>query len=129
MKAVFFIEDFEIQLLLFFGHREVLKLLKCFYMVQSLILNILLMLSKIAKKFNKKRSNTMTLHMGNACLHRSKDSQYFASKNGLSFCPHPEFSPDLAPSDFNLFGNKIKKKKHSSFPPHFPTYSEILKHL
>ena len=45
--------------------------------------------------------------MDNATPHRDKATQNFAQKNGLSFSPHPAFSPDLAPSDFYLFG-KVK---------------------
>ncbi|KAH0789239.1 histone-lysine N-methyltransferase SETMAR-like protein [Histomonas meleagridis] len=55
------------------------------------------------------------MHMDNATPHRSRETKKFAIKNGLSLCPHPAFSPDLAPSDFYLFGKVKNELKGSGF--------------
>lgn len=49
----------------------------------------------------------VVIHMDNATPHRAKMVQEFANKNRLKMAPHPPYSPDLAPSDFYLFG-KVK---------------------
>lgn len=53
------------------------------------------------------------LHIDNARPHNSKDSNFNLFKNNISRAPHPPFSPDLAPSDFFLFGylkNKLENE-------------------
>jgi histone-lysine N-methyltransferase SETMAR len=49
----------------------------------------------------------LTIHMDNASPHRSKQTTEFMQKSRLNSAPHPPYSPDLAPSDFYLFG-KVK---------------------
>jgi histone-lysine N-methyltransferase SETMAR len=49
----------------------------------------------------------LTVHMDNASPHRSKQTTEFMRKSRLISAPHPPYSPDLAPSDFYLFG-KVK---------------------
>ena len=45
--------------------------------------------------------------MDNARVHRAKWVTQFMLANRLTNAPHPPYSPDLAPSDFYLFG-KLK---------------------
>ena len=42
-------------------------------------------------------------------VHHSKKVNSFLAATGLKGAAHPPYSPDLAPSDFHLFG-KLKKK-------------------
>ncbi len=51
---------------------------------------------------------TRLLHMDNAPAHGSRDTRLHLLLTGQRTVPHPALSPDLAPSDFWLFG-KIKK--------------------
>jgi transposase len=53
------------------------------------------------------RGRRLTIHMDNASPHRSKQTTDFLSSLRLISAPHPPHSPDLAPSDFYLFG-KVK---------------------
>ena len=50
-----------------------------------------------------------TIHMDNAPAHRAKVVTEFLKDTGIAVAPHPPFSPDLAPSDFYLFG-KLKSQ-------------------
>jgi len=49
------------------------------------------------------------LHLDNAKVHRSQYTNERANELGFTMLPHPPYSPDLAPSDFFLFGY-IKEK-------------------
>jgi histone-lysine N-methyltransferase SETMAR len=53
------------------------------------------------------RGRRLTIYMDNATPHRSKQTTDFLSSLPLISAPHPPYSPDLAPSDFYLFG-KVK---------------------
>lgn len=53
--------------------------------------------------------------MDNATPHKSNAAKTFANQNGLRFCDHPAFSPDLAASDFYLFGKVKNQLKGSEF--------------
>lgn len=44
------------------------------------------------------------LHHGNAKPHQAKHIKEFLQQQGVIIMPHPPYSPDLAPSDFWLFG-------------------------
>jgi transposase len=46
----------------------------------------------------------------------------FCEKNGLWLAPHAPYSPDLAPSNFFLFGY-VKKRLNGMV---FPSYEELL---
>jgi histone-lysine N-methyltransferase SETMAR len=49
----------------------------------------------------------LVLHFDNASPHTSTATQEFLHAHRMKRAPHPPFSPDLAPSDFYLFG-KLK---------------------
>ena len=75
-------------------------------------------LSKIAEIHNQENPNSrrrFVVHMDNATPHRSKETQTYGAQNKLRFCEHPAFSPDLAPSDFYLFGKVKNALKGSEF--------------
>lgn len=55
---------------------------------------------KEAKKAGKK----FWVHMDNAPIHRAATVTQEMERMGLHRAPHPPYSPDLAPSDFYLFG-------------------------
>lgn len=48
-----------------------------------------------------KKTSELILHIDNARPHLVDD---YLTRNGLTRLPHPPYSPDLAPSDFFLFG-------------------------
>ena len=58
----------------------------------------------------------MRLHWDNARPHFSKLTRAAIDGLGLSVLPHPPYSPDLAPSDFFLFGYLKEKLKGKHFP-------------
>ena len=58
----------------------------------------------------------MRLHWDNARPHFSKLTRAEIDELGLSVLPHPPYSPDLAPSDFFLFGYLKEKLKGKHFP-------------
>jgi histone-lysine N-methyltransferase SETMAR len=49
----------------------------------------------------------IVFHFGNATPHTADETLGFLKSHRMKRAPHPAFSPDLAPSDFYLFG-KIK---------------------
>jgi transposase len=44
------------------------------------------------------------VHADNARAHTAQKCRTFCEESGLRLGPHPPYSPDLAPSDFFLFG-------------------------
>jgi histone-lysine N-methyltransferase SETMAR len=54
---------------------------------------------------HKPHSCRLSLHLGNCRVHRSKASAYLFAENPIIRVPHPLYSPELAPSDFWLFGH------------------------
>jgi histone-lysine N-methyltransferase SETMAR len=46
----------------------------------------------------------LLVHADNAHLHAAKLSTQYFNKNPMKSTPHPSYSPDLAPSDFYVFG-------------------------
>ena len=67
--------------------------------------------------------------MDNATPHRAKATLNFAQKNGLVFSPHPAFSPNLAPSDFYLFGKVKDAIKGMEFESEEDLLDEVIKVL
>jgi histone-lysine N-methyltransferase SETMAR len=55
------------------------------------------------------------LHFDNAPSHTAKMSQQAVRENKMILVPHPPYSPDLAPSDFFLFGFLKDKLKGTAF--------------
>ena len=71
------------------------------------------LLDKLDTELHKTRpvmgSSKMTLHWDNARPHRSALATAATRRLKMSQLPHPPYSPDLAPSDFYLFG-EIKRR-------------------
>jgi histone-lysine N-methyltransferase SETMAR len=44
------------------------------------------------------------VHADNAHPHTAKLSTHYFNENRMKSAPHPPYSPDLAPSDFYIFG-------------------------
>jgi len=62
------------------------------------------------------------LHWDNARPHIAESTKMLLQSKGVHILPHPPYSPDLAPSDFYLFGmikNRIRGR-------HFTTSDEIV---
>lgn len=79
----------------------------------------------------RKTSNgeKMKLHLDNCRVHNSKKSNEWYMKNDVVRVAHPPYSPDLAPSDYFLFGyvkNKLSGQLFNS-PDHlFDTITDII---
>jgi len=59
---------------------------------------------KITAPLRKKFQGRIILHYDNARPHNSKKVDEYLASHHMDRTPHPPFSPDLAPSDFYLFG-------------------------
>ena len=55
------------------------------------------------------------LHLDNCRVHNSQYSQTEIKELGFKRAPHPPYSPDIAPSDFFLFGYVKEQLKGKSF--------------
>ena len=73
----------------------------------------------------KKQKKTITLHMDNSRVHRSTMVNNFMMDNKLKNAPHPPYSPDLAPSDFYLFGYL----KHKMIGLEFSSVDELKQYI
>ena len=60
----------------------------------------------IKRKRSGKLSRGVLLQHDNARPHVSKQTKEAIYRLGVECVPHPPYSPDLAPSDYWLFGNK-----------------------
>ena len=77
-------------------------------------------------------SKRIWLHLDNCRVHNNKLITEKTQQSPFKRAPHPSYSPDLAPSDFYLFG-KIKKQleglKFNSKKELFEKLIEILKKI
>jgi hypothetical protein len=64
----------------------------------------------------------LVVRADNARAHIAQKCRTFCKENGLLFAPHPLYLPDLAPSDFFLFGY-VKERVTGMM---FPSYEELL---
>lgn len=58
----------------------------------------------IRRRRPKSGLHAIKLHHDNAKPHQTKDIKEFLQQQGVTLMPHPQYSPDLAASDFWLFG-------------------------
>ena len=61
----------------------------------------------VRRKLPEKWANSFILHHDNAQCHTLLLVRQFLSNRNFMVCPHPPYSPDLAPCDFWLF-SKVK---------------------
>jgi transposase len=64
----------------------------------------------------------LIVHADNAKAHTAQKCRTFCEENGLRLVLHPLYSPNLAPSDFFLFGY-VKERLTEIV---FPSYEELL---
>lgn len=79
-------------------------------------------LAKIVEKKNEIWKNSkkrkIWIHLDNSRVHNSNATSQKVAEFGLKRTPHPPFSPDIAPSDFFLFGyltDKLRGQRFTSF--------------
>ena len=73
----------------------------------------------VHRKRPEKWANGFILHHDNALRHTSLLVQQFLSNKNITVCPHPPYSPDLAPCDFWFFPKvkmTMKGKRFGSIP-------------
>ena len=70
------------------------------------------LITEIKKRRPKRGTNGIRFHLDNARPHLI-DKKF--EENGIIRLPHPPYSPDLAPSDFFLFGYLKKKLEGQNF--------------
>jgi histone-lysine N-methyltransferase SETMAR len=81
--------------------------------------NILAPLTQLQPEDDRRK---LVVHADNARAHTDQKYRTFWEENGLRRAPHPRYSPDLAPSDFLLFGYVKEHLKGMVFP----SYHELL---
>jgi transposase len=67
----------------------------------------------------------LVVHADNASAHTAQKCRTFCKENGLRLAPHPPYSPDLAPSDFFLFGYVKERLKGMVFPSYEELFDAI----
>jgi histone-lysine N-methyltransferase SETMAR len=73
---------------------------------QYLVDNVLThTLPKIFPQGRRRHALPLHCHLDNCRVHFSKASEQFFTEDEIVHLPHPRYSPDLAPSDFWLFGH------------------------
>ena len=71
------------------------------YFIENIITPLSKMKHQIWHESNKRK---IWLHLDNCKVHNSKISFQKTEAAGFKRTPHPPYSPDIAPSDFFLFG-------------------------
>jgi len=71
------------------------------YMTSTIIPKLV---AKIKETSTTKISYKWFIHLDNSPVHNSKLTITSIENSGFTRLPHPPYSPDLAPSDFSLFG-------------------------
>ena len=77
--------------------------------------NILIPLTENGTLYPDTNGRRLNLHVDNARPHTAKKSTQTMEYLGLKKVPHPPYSPDIAPSDFFLFGYVKEKLKGIKF--------------
>jgi transposase len=69
----------------------------------------------------------LKLHHDNAKPHQTNDVKTYVQEQGMTLMRHPPYSPDLAPSDFWLFG--YLKRQLTSYPDSKSLQQAVTKEL
>lgn len=64
---------------------------------------------------SRRQKQKFIVHMDNAPVHTAATVKRMMTENNLCSAPHPPYSPDLAPSDFYLFGTLKSRIKGIEF--------------
>lgn len=86
----------------------------------------------VRRKRPEKWANGFLLHHNNAPCHTSLLIREFLAEKQVPVCPHPPYSPDLAPCDFWLFPKMktvLKGKRFDTIPDIERATTEQLKAL
>jgi histone-lysine N-methyltransferase SETMAR len=67
----------------------------------------------------------LVIHADNAKSHTTRKCRAFCQENRLRLAVHPPYSPDLAPSDFFLFGHIKHYLQGIAFPLHEESLAAI----
>jgi hypothetical protein len=81
--------------------------------------------SEVFRAYPVGSNRQLVVHADNARPHTSKRTIELMEKNNLRGAPHPAFSPDLAHSDFLLFGCIIGKLQGAEFTEKDDLLAEI----
>ena len=91
------------------------------YFINNILQPIYRSLSSRAKELGK----TITLHFDNARVHTSRKVQEYMDSHNMKKAAQPPYSPDIAPSDFYLFGYIKELLKGARFESPQQLYSAI----
>lgn len=93
-------------------------------------------LPQVFEKLHEQRPSAgvrgILLHHDNAPAHTAARTIDFLHDAGVQLVSHPPYSPDLAPCDFNLFGevkNKLRGKRFQSAEEAIAAFNEVLEML
>jgi histone-lysine N-methyltransferase SETMAR len=88
--------------------------------------NILTDLSQHARDGSRKTSiSSMRIHMDNCKVHNSIKTTRKIEELRLTRIPHPPYSPDIAPSDFWLFGYLKEFLRGAAYPDADTLFAEV----
>jgi histone-lysine N-methyltransferase SETMAR len=73
--------------------------------VNYYVTQILDLLSKWRRTQVGRTNRKLIVHADNARPHTAKMTSQFMGQNSMQRAPHPAYSPDMAPSDFYVFGD------------------------
>ena len=92
--------------------------------------NILEQINEYTYEDREMFGEKLILHFDNARPHIANKVKNYFDENGFERAPQPPYSPDIAPSDFFLFGyikNKLKGRKFNSVDQLLDKVKSILK--
>ncbi len=96
---------------------------------QYMVSNILTPVCDMLKNEISGSERKLILHMDNAKPHRGKIVDAFIESSHLRKAPQPEYSPDVAPSDFFLFGYVKKQLEGKHYTSEDDLYDAIVEIL
>ena len=95
------------------------------YFINNILQPIYEQLSSRAEELGK----TITLHFDNAKVHTSRKVHEYMESHNMKKAAQPPYSPDIAPSDFFLFGYVKKLLEGTRFESPQVLYSAIVEIL
>ena len=94
--------------------------------------NILQKIDEAYKGFPERAKRRITLHFDNVRPHTARKVKEYMSSHRMKRAPHPPYSPDIAPSDFYLFGyikENLKGCKFESKEQLFSAITDIVSNI